>query len=171
MNEEQARERIKELKDFYTHITVYIAVNAFLLGVNVITGTDTWWFLFPLMGWGIAIVIHAFSVMGTGHKWEQRKMEELTGLKNTRDEIQQLAERTDSLVTIMSSVNWEKIDPELMDTRKNLDSARARIAELKQSSDPASQAELTREIEKLEAFVTSPKFEYYDMAADGKPPN
>ena len=171
MNEEQARERIKELRDFYTHITVYVAVNAFLLAVNLLTGTDVWWFLFPLMGWGIAIVIHAFTVIGTGHKWEQRKLEELTGLKATRDEIQQLAERTDSLVTILSSVNWEKIDPELLDTRKNLDSARAKIAELKQRSDPASQAELAREIKKLEAFVTSPKFEYYDMAAGNKAPN
>ncbi len=171
MNEEQARKRIKELKDYYGHLSSYVAVNLFLFGVNMVTGTDTLWFVFPLMGWGIAIVIHSWKVFGAGHDWESRKMEQLTGLKNTRDEVQQLAERTEALVTIMASVNWENIDPALKNTRDNLENARQQIAELKQNNDPHSQAAVTREIEKLEAFVTSSRFEYYDLAADQRKPN
>ena len=70
----------------------------------------------------------------------------------------------DNLVTILSNINWEKVDPDLVDTRDNLKSAQTKLASLKDGGTPAEQAEVTREIEKLEAFVTSPKFDYVDLA-------
>ena len=92
-------------------------------------------------------------------------MEELTGHKNTQDELAILNERTDNLVAILSSVNWEKIDPALLETRNNLEEARRKVESLTSQSDPKSQAEVTREIEKLEEFVTSSRFDYYDLAS------
>ncbi len=171
MNEEQAKQRVKELKDFYTHLSSYVAVNLFLFGLNIVTGPDTFWFVYPLMGWGIGIIIHAWDVFGTSTQWESRKMEELTGLKNTRDDISALAERTEALVTIMSGVNWENIDPALTDTRQSLMNAQQDIAQIKETGDAANQAEVEREIEKLEAFVTSSKFDYYDLASEQKKPS
>ena len=165
MNEEQAQKRIEELKGFYGHLTAYVAVNLFLFFLNMFTSPDAIWFVYPLFGWGIGLVIHAFEVFWTGNDWEARKMEELTGLKSTKDEVQRLSERTDALVTILASVDWEKIDPELLQTRRNLEAARDRINGLRNSGDARSQAEVTREIERLEEFVTSPKFAYYDLAA------
>ena len=170
MNEKQARKRIKELKDYYAHVTSFLAVNLFLFAINIITtGTDVLWFVFPLLGWGIGLAIHTHAVFWTSHDWEARKLEELTGLKSARDDIQRLSERTEALVTIMSSVNWENIDPALTDTRANLEKTRQKIARLQQSGDPESQAEIQLEIEKLEAFVTSAKFDYYDRAAKDAP--
>ncbi|MFK7954803.1 MAG: 2TM domain-containing protein [Lysobacterales bacterium] len=171
MNEEQAKERVKELKDFYTHLSTYVAVNLFLFALNMVTGPDPLWFVFPLMGWGIAIIIHAWQVFGTSAQWESRKMEELTGLKSARDDISALAERTEALVTIMSGVNWESIDPALLDTRQSLVNAQQKIAQIKETGDSGSQADVEREIEKLEAFVTSSKFDYYDLAAEQKKPS
>ena len=165
MDEKQALERIEDLKGFYAHAVAYVAGNIFLVGVNLITGSAFLWFVFPLLGWGIGLAIHAAQVFWTGADWEARKLEELTGLKETKEEVQRLAERTDALVTILASVDWERIDPELMHTRDSLEAAQERIAELQGKSDAASQAEVTREIERLEAFVTSPKFEYYDQAS------
>ncbi len=165
MNEENARKRIKELKGFYDHLGSYLAVNLFLLGLNAVTSPGTWWFVFPAMGWGIGLMIHAVTVFWTNQDWEARKMEQLTGLKNTRDELERLSERTETLVTIMASVDWEKIDPSLRETRSNLEQAQNKLAELKRSGDSASQAEVEREIENLEACVTSSKFEFYDRAA------
>ena len=92
-------------------------------------------------------------------------MEELTGLKETKDELHRLTERTDALVTIMASVDWDKIDPDLLHTRDNLEAAQARIAALKKGEGRESTAQVNREIEKLEEFVTSSKFAYYDQAA------
>ncbi len=171
MNEEAARKRIAELRGYYGHLAAYGAVNLFLFGLNIFLTPDFYWFFFPLFGWGIGLAIHTVHVFGTGHDWERRKLEELTGLKTTRDELERLSERTDALVTIMASVDWEKIDPNLRDTRRNLEDAQRRIAELRGSDDPASQAEVMREIEKLEAFVTSSRFDYYERAAEDAKPN
>lgn len=165
MNQEQARERIKELKDFYSHLAAYVVVNTFLCALNLFISPEYLWFVWSLLGWGIGIAIHAFEVFWTSASWEQRKMEELTGLKETQDEVKRLTERTDALVTILAGVNWENIDPELINTRENLEAAQAKVAALRENHDEQSKQQVSREIERLEEFVTSSKFAYYDMAA------
>ena len=168
MDKDEALKRIEALKGFYGHLAAYVASNVFLIIVNLIVSPDVLWFVFPLLGWGIGLAIHAATVFWTSSDWEARKLEELTGLKETKDEVQRLAERTDALVTILASVDWERIDPELVRTRTSLESAQDRIASLKQGGvqDVAEEKrEVAREIERLEAFVTSPRFEYYERAA------
>ena len=165
MNEDQARERIKELKGFYGHLASYVTVNVFLIGLNLLTGPDYLWFFFALFGWGIGLAIHAVQVFWTGGDWEARKLEELTGLRHTQEELQRLSERTDALITILSGVDWENIDPALMQTRDNLERARQKIAALRTREDPEGRDQVLREIERLEEFVTSAKFNYYDLAS------
>lgn len=165
MNEDEARERVEELKGFRGHLAAYIAVNLFLIILNLITSPGDIWFFFPLLGWGVGLAIHAMNTFWTGGDWERRKLDELTGLKATQHEVQRLAERMDTLVQIMSSVNWDRIDPELTDTRERLERAQDRLATLKAQGDASGQAEVAKEIEKLEAFVTSSKFRYFDMAS------
>lgn len=175
MDEAQARKRIQELKRYRRHLASYIAVNLFLFALNMIDDPGDIWFVYVLLGWGIGLAIHTFNVFWSGGDWEQRKLEELTGLKSTQDEVQRLSERMDALVQIMASVNWERIDPQLLDTRRNLEEAQRRLAALERGEgeggtdgardDARRREELAREIEKLEAFVTSAKFRYYDMAS------
>ncbi len=165
MDEEQARERIKELRGYYGHLAAYAAVNVFLFLLNMITGASEIWFIYPLLGWGIGIAIHTFQVFWTGSDWEARKLEELTGLKQTQDELQRLSERTDALVTVLEGVNWEQIDPELTATRENLEKAQRKLQDLRERKDTAGQADVAREIERLERFVTSKKFNYYELAS------
>ena len=88
-------------------------------------------------------------------------------IQHTQDELQRLADRTDVLVTILASVDWERIDPELLQTRHNLEKAQDNIASLRSDANPDRQAEVAREIEKLEAFVTSSKFDYLEQASKG----
>ena len=169
MNEEQAKEHIDSLKAFYGHLASFVGVNLFLFMMNMIDSPDSIWFIYPMFGWGIGLISHAFSVFWTGPDWESRKLQELTGLSQTRDQLSELSERTDNLITILSSVNWEKVDPELMETRDKLERTRTDIARLDQGDRTASRTEVTREIEKLEAFVSSSKFDYYDLASRDKP--
>jgi len=77
----QAKKRVEDLKGFYAHLTVYLVVNAGLFLINFATNRDSWWIYWPLLGWGIALVIHAvvlFAIEGPfGERWEARKIQEL----------------------------------------------------------------------------------------------
>ncbi len=87
---EEARKRVEELKGFYQHLFVYVLVNAFLIVVNVLTAPGSWWFYWPLFGWGIGIVAHGASIFfgggPWGKAWEQRKIRELMGDSSGRDD-------------------------------------------------------------------------------------
>ena len=76
---QKAKERVEEIKGFYVHLIVYILVNLLLFTINMITSPDNLWFIWPLMGWGIAIPLHAVRVFaGTlGSDWEEKKIAEL----------------------------------------------------------------------------------------------
>ena len=76
-----AKERVEAIKGFYTHLTVYVAVNLLLFSINMVTSPGSLWFIWPLMGWGVGFVIHALSVFGfgpgLGADWEERKIREI----------------------------------------------------------------------------------------------
>jgi hypothetical protein len=55
--------RLAELEAFYTHLVAYVIVNAFLFLVDLLTGLEGWFF-YPLLGWGIGLLTHAFYVYG-----------------------------------------------------------------------------------------------------------
>ncbi|MGD9380783.1 MAG: 2TM domain-containing protein [candidate division WOR-3 bacterium] len=78
---ERARKRVDELKSFYSHLFVYLAVNTGLFLLNILTSPRHLWFYWPLIGWGIGLTIHGLSVFGTqrflGKDWEERKIKEL----------------------------------------------------------------------------------------------
>ena len=58
---EAAVARIKEKRDFTTHLVTYVAVNALLIVVWAMSGSGYFWPVWPLAGWGIGLVIHAFE--------------------------------------------------------------------------------------------------------------
>lgn len=58
----RAEERVEAKLAFYRHLAVYVAVNILLIVINLITTPETLWFIWPLLGWGIAIVIQAIQV-------------------------------------------------------------------------------------------------------------
>ncbi|ALM19968.1 hypothetical protein JCM19294_684 [Nonlabens tegetincola] len=78
----RAKERVGEIRGFYSHSVVYILVNIGIAGLNYYQ--NQWefpWFLFTLGGWGIGLIAHAFAIFGTnpftGKKWEERKIQEI----------------------------------------------------------------------------------------------
>ena len=80
---QKAKERVEEIKGFYTHLIVYVLVNLMLFTIDMMTSPDGIWFIWPLMGWGVAIVLHAARVFfGTlGSNWEDEKIAELMNEK------------------------------------------------------------------------------------------
>ena len=75
---QEAKKRVKEMKDFYVHLGAYVLVNAMLFLINMTTSPDMLWFFWPLFGWGLVIVLHMLRVFGRtlGSNWEERKIAE-----------------------------------------------------------------------------------------------
>jgi two-component system LytT family sensor kinase len=72
----KAKKRVKELKDFYGHLTSFCLVMPFLIFLNLYTYSEFQWFWFPLLGWGMGLSFHAFEIFGYGKTWEEKKIRE-----------------------------------------------------------------------------------------------
>ena len=76
---QQIQQRVRELRQFYLHLLVYLAVNFGLLLLNLVTLTEGVWFVWPLLGWGIGLAAHALNVYGVSHwfdaDWEEREIQ------------------------------------------------------------------------------------------------
>ncbi len=91
----KAKKRVEDIKGFYGHLAVYIAVNTFISVTKVINNMEegdslvneltdfstyaVWLF------WGIGVAMHAFRVFGTnflmGKDWEDKKIKEIMDKK------------------------------------------------------------------------------------------
>jgi hypothetical protein len=59
---EAARKRVQAKRDFASHLVAYVVINAFLVGVWVITGGGYFWPAWILACWGAGLVLHAWDV-------------------------------------------------------------------------------------------------------------
>jgi hypothetical protein len=81
-----AKSRVKKLKGFYIHLTVYVIVNSMLIfGIfyeRSFNSTTFWsWETFSTaIFWGIGLISHAISVFGKdlvfNKNWEEKKIQE-----------------------------------------------------------------------------------------------
>ncbi len=76
---QEAKKRVEEIKGFYFHLISYIVINAVLVVINLLTSPEYLWFIWPIIGWGVGLLIHAFTVFGNvmGKAWEERKIKEI----------------------------------------------------------------------------------------------
>lgn len=83
---QQALKRVKRIKGFYSHLMIYIVINAMLLIVNYKNhdGNEHFWrwqTFNTVIFWGIGLVAHCLSVFlptfMLGNDWEERKIKEL----------------------------------------------------------------------------------------------
>ncbi len=59
---DKAVQQLKKRRDFYGHLLIYTLVNAFLVIIWAITSHGFFWPVFPIVGWGIAVVMNAWDV-------------------------------------------------------------------------------------------------------------
>lgn len=45
----------KKKREFYQHLSSYVIVNGFLVGLNVVMSGGISWAIFPILGWGIGL--------------------------------------------------------------------------------------------------------------------
>ena len=78
----KAKKRVEEIKGFYSNLLSYIVVIPFLIFINYKTYWHFQWFWFPVLGWGLGLIFHAFGVFGYGRTWEERKIKEIMEKEN-----------------------------------------------------------------------------------------
>lgn len=59
--EQTARQKAKQKVEFKIHMIAYIVVNSLLAIINLTFTPGYLWFIWPLLGWGIGIVLHGES--------------------------------------------------------------------------------------------------------------
>jgi hypothetical protein len=69
----RAEKRVEAKLGFYIHLGVYILVNGIMVAVNLMTSPETYWFIWPLIGWGIGVLFHGLSVFVFGDGLAIRK--------------------------------------------------------------------------------------------------
>jgi hypothetical protein len=78
--EQWAWRRVRAMRAFYTHLTIFVGINFILFLVDSATAGPTWFYL-PLLGWGLVLSLHglhAYDLLPwTTQGWEQRKVREL----------------------------------------------------------------------------------------------
>ena len=56
-----AIKRIKDKREFKTHVVSYVVVNLFLIGVWAVSGGGYFWPGWVMAGWGIGLVLHGWQ--------------------------------------------------------------------------------------------------------------
>jgi len=78
---DRARRRVRQIRAFYLHATVFGVINALLHLINLVTTSGTYWAFWPLLGWGIGLLAHALATYRWTpffcREWEERKIKEL----------------------------------------------------------------------------------------------
>ena len=76
----RAKERVKDLREFYGSLLAYCIVIPLLWYINYEYFHYIWWAIFPTLGWGLGLAFHAYRVFVRnailGKQWEERKIQE-----------------------------------------------------------------------------------------------
>ncbi len=79
LRREAAIKRLEARRAFNLHVMLYLAVNLLLIVIWAVTGSRYFWPIWPILGWGVAVAIHYWTV------FKQRPI--------TEDEIRREMER------------------------------------------------------------------------------
>jgi hypothetical protein len=77
-----AIQRLKKQHNFRAHLLIYTLVNAFLVAIWVVTGHGFFWPIFPIVGWGIGVVMNAWDVYRSDEPTEERIRREMERIQH-----------------------------------------------------------------------------------------
>lgn len=78
----EARFKIKCIKEFYGHLAAYLVMVPIFIYLNLSQDPNFLWFWFPVLGWGVGLLIHAIKVFKKPFKWEEKKIQEYMNDEN-----------------------------------------------------------------------------------------
>ncbi len=82
---ERAINRLKKRRDFRAHLLVYFLVNTFLVVIWAMTSPGGFfWPVFPIVGWGIGVVMNAWDVYVADDFDEEEIQDEMDRMERYR---------------------------------------------------------------------------------------
>lgn len=82
---QRAVKQLKKRRDFRGHLLVYVLFNAFLVVIWAVTSDGGFfWPIFPMAGWGIAVVLNAWDVWRPEEFDEKQIEREMSRLRSNR---------------------------------------------------------------------------------------
>lgn len=85
VSRERAIKRLKKRRDFYGHLLVYALVNGVLVAIWAVTDLHGFfWPIFPILGWGIGVVLNAWDVYRNDAFSEEQIQREIEHLQRHR---------------------------------------------------------------------------------------
>ncbi len=76
----RAKRKVRHIRHFYRHLATYGVIILFLHILNWMT-SSYYWAIWPTLGWGIAIALHATQSLDVmpyfNEEWEERKIQEI----------------------------------------------------------------------------------------------
>ena len=82
---QKAAKRVEELKGFYSNLISYVIVIPFLAFINYYTSPQYLWFIWPMLGWGFGLSMHALKTYGIGRNWEEKQIQKILDRENSKN--------------------------------------------------------------------------------------
>ncbi len=72
------RARSNAVRGFRVHVVAYAIGNGFLVLIDLLT-PGSWWFFWPMFGWGIGVAMHWLYVKGVNidDEWAEQRTEDI----------------------------------------------------------------------------------------------
>lgn len=80
---QRAVQRLRARAGFWTHLLVYLTINALTVVVWAVTGNGFFWPIFLIVLWGMGVVANAWDVFGPAPVTEDRVRREMDRLRRT----------------------------------------------------------------------------------------
>lgn len=82
----RAQKKVEDIKGFYGHLMSYVIVMLALAIINFTATPSYLWFLWPALGWGVGVAVHAVTVFNympfLSSEWEEKKITEMLEKEN-----------------------------------------------------------------------------------------
>jgi uncharacterized ion transporter superfamily protein YfcC len=79
---DRAVKRLKKKRDLRAHLLVYLMVNTFIVVIWAVTSAGFFWPIFPMVGWGIGLVMNAWDVWHGEEFTEEEIKHEISRLQH-----------------------------------------------------------------------------------------
>jgi hypothetical protein len=77
--QQEARRWVRRKRTFLTILVVYLALCVFWFAVDMLTGPDSLWFYWPVLGAGLIVALIGLAMFGLGGlfggDWERRQID------------------------------------------------------------------------------------------------
>ncbi|HJT38305.1 MAG TPA: 2TM domain-containing protein [Actinomycetota bacterium] len=62
----QALASLKKKVEFRSHLIAFVLINSVIVVIWAVTGAHFFWPIFPILGWGVGLVLHGVDVYSRG---------------------------------------------------------------------------------------------------------